>query len=130
MDPRSELGLPCHEAADTDADQFSHYGKTIATVVTPLDCSRCHTNEFAEFSEMYVLTTGELESDEGRLNAWWELATLLRHDVAPRTQIVGVALEQAFGFEVYPWTDNVYDQAQAWGQLEFADSLMAIATQS
>ena len=37
---RSGVGcLDCHAADAKDADAFSHYGKTVATVVTPMDCS-------------------------------------------------------------------------------------------
>src|SRR5215831_3116839 len=34
--------VDCHQAEQDRADAFNHYGATIATVVTPRDCSRCH----------------------------------------------------------------------------------------
>ena len=34
--------VDCHQANEGDADAFVHRGVLIATVVTPLDCSRCH----------------------------------------------------------------------------------------
>jgi len=37
--------VECHLADEKDADAFHHYGETLATVVTPLDCSRCHPKE-------------------------------------------------------------------------------------
>ncbi|MBI2920066.1 MAG: hydroxylamine oxidoreductase [Planctomycetes bacterium] len=42
--------LECHVAAKEDADAFSHYGQTIATIVTPRDCARCHVVESKEFA--------------------------------------------------------------------------------
>jgi len=41
--------VECHKAESTDADAFEHYGATIATIVTPRDCSRCHKTEYDEF---------------------------------------------------------------------------------
>ena len=38
--------VECHQAERDDVDAFSHYGALIATVVTPLDCARCHKTEF------------------------------------------------------------------------------------
>ncbi len=32
----------CHQAHKDDADSFLHEGQMIATIVTPLDCARCH----------------------------------------------------------------------------------------
>ena len=52
--------VECHQAADGEADAFSHYGVTIATIVTPLDCSRCHETEFAEFSASHHAKAGNI----------------------------------------------------------------------
>jgi hypothetical protein len=41
--------VECHLADTGDADSFDHYGVTIATIVTPRDCSRCHKTEYEEF---------------------------------------------------------------------------------
>ncbi|MFN3486974.1 MAG: multiheme c-type cytochrome, partial [Planctomycetota bacterium] len=41
-------------------DAFDHYGATIATVVTPRDCSRCHTVEAAEFARSHHSRGGEI----------------------------------------------------------------------
>lgn len=40
--------LDCHGAAKSDADAYSHYGATIATLVTPKDCGKCHEKEMIE----------------------------------------------------------------------------------
>jgi len=39
----------CHQAEPKDVDAFDHYGKTIATIVSPKDCSQCHEKEAGEF---------------------------------------------------------------------------------
>lgn len=40
--------LTCHAAEPKDVDGFSHHGVRIATIVSPLDCSKCHPNEFKQ----------------------------------------------------------------------------------
>jgi hydroxylamine dehydrogenase len=52
--------VECHKAADTDVDAFDHYGATIATIVTPRDCSRCHKTEFEEFEHSHHAKAGNI----------------------------------------------------------------------
>lgn len=52
--------VECHQANDSDADAFGHYGYTIATIVTPLDCSRCHKTESAEFAASHHSKAGNI----------------------------------------------------------------------
>ena len=60
--------VECHQAGEKDADAFHHYGVTIATVVTPLDCSRCHPKEFKQFSASHHAKAGNiLDSLDNRL---------------------------------------------------------------
>ena len=40
--------MDCHEADPADADSFEHEGYVIATIVSPLDCGRCHTTEYEQ----------------------------------------------------------------------------------
>lgn len=40
----------CHAANKGEPDAYSHYGQTIAILVTPKDCSRCHSQQVEEFS--------------------------------------------------------------------------------
>jgi len=40
--------IDCHQADPTDIDRFDHHGRSIAMIVSPLDCSRCHEKEFRE----------------------------------------------------------------------------------
>lgn len=41
----------CHQADPKDADAFEHYGQTIATIVSPLDCKNCHEVEASQFEQ-------------------------------------------------------------------------------
>ncbi len=52
--------VECHLADEKDADSFHHYGATIATIVTPLDCSRCHPKEFNEFEHSHHAKAGNI----------------------------------------------------------------------
>jgi hypothetical protein len=52
--------VECHQA-DADApDAYQHYGATIATVVTPRDCSRCHKEVFDEFEHSHHAAAGNI----------------------------------------------------------------------
>ncbi|MCI0652602.1 MAG: hydroxylamine oxidoreductase [Planctomycetes bacterium] len=58
---RSGIGcVECHRAETADADAFDHYGATIAAVVTPRDCSRCHLAEAAEFAASHHAKGGNI----------------------------------------------------------------------
>ncbi len=50
----------CHEAKQGDADAFQHEGYLIATVVTPLDCARCHAQVVEEFSRSHHAAAGNI----------------------------------------------------------------------
>ena len=52
--------VECHQARDRDADAFIHYGQTIATVVTPRDCARCHAQVVDEFSQSHHAAAGNI----------------------------------------------------------------------
>jgi len=48
---RANVGCyECHRAAKDEADAFEHFGQSIATIVSPKDCSQCHSREVAEFT--------------------------------------------------------------------------------
>ncbi|MCU7841964.1 MAG: hypothetical protein KZQ94_21665 [Candidatus Thiodiazotropha sp. (ex Troendleina suluensis)] len=40
--------LDCHTASVEDDDAITHEGQVIATIVSPRDCSRCHTVEYEQ----------------------------------------------------------------------------------
>ena len=50
----------CHRADKEDADAFDHYGFTIAAIVTPRDCSRCHPQVGAEFAASHHAAAGNI----------------------------------------------------------------------
>ena len=58
---RGNIGcFECHKAKDTDKDAFSHYDYTIATIVSPKDCSRCHEKEVHEFVNSHHAKAGRI----------------------------------------------------------------------
>ena len=58
---RSGVGcVECHTASEEDADAFAHYGMTVATIVTPLDCSRCHQQVYEEFANSHHAAAGNI----------------------------------------------------------------------
>ncbi len=60
--------LSCHQANKSDADAYEHYDATIATLVTPLDCGRCHETEAEQVGNSYHATAGEiLDSNDAYL---------------------------------------------------------------
>lgn len=60
--------IDCHGAKSGEADAFAHYDATIATLVTPKDCGRCHAKEAAEVENSYHATAGLiLESNDAYL---------------------------------------------------------------
>ncbi len=50
----------CHEAGPQDVDGFDHYGRRIAVIVTPRDCSRCHVQVGAEFAASHHAAAGNI----------------------------------------------------------------------
>ncbi|MCB9889769.1 MAG: hydroxylamine oxidoreductase [Planctomycetes bacterium] len=52
--------VDCHQADKGDADAFQHEGYTIATVVTPRDCARCHAKVTEEFERSHHAKAGNI----------------------------------------------------------------------
>lgn len=52
--------VECHQAEKGEVDAFQHYGHTIATVVTPRDCSRCHKEVYDEFERSHHAKGGNI----------------------------------------------------------------------
>jgi len=60
--------IDCHQANKEDVDAFAHNGATIATLVTPKDCGKCHAQIAEEASTSYHANAGEiLESNDAYL---------------------------------------------------------------
>ncbi|MDW7771500.1 MAG: multiheme c-type cytochrome [Desulfobulbaceae bacterium] len=66
---KNDVGcIECHEADGKDSDAFEHYGATIATLVTPNDCAKCHEKEAEQTMNSYHAHAGEiLESNDAYL---------------------------------------------------------------
>lgn len=52
--------VECHQADAADPDAFNHYDYTIATIVTPKDCSKCHQREAEEFANSHHAKGGNI----------------------------------------------------------------------
>jgi hydroxylamine dehydrogenase len=50
----------CHKAEPTDVDAKKHYGYTIAVLVTPKDCGKCHAREVKEFAGSHHAKAGDI----------------------------------------------------------------------
>ena len=50
----------CHGAEKGDIDSWLHQGSLISTLVTPKDCSQCHSREYEEFSKSHHARAGEI----------------------------------------------------------------------
>jgi hydroxylamine dehydrogenase len=50
----------CHQAKAGEPDAFEHYGSTIAVVVTPKDCARCHAGESEQFWKSHHAKGGNI----------------------------------------------------------------------
>ena len=50
----------CHKAEKADPDAMAHNGFTIAILVTPKDCGRCHANEEKEMTTSHHAKAGDI----------------------------------------------------------------------
>jgi hydroxylamine dehydrogenase len=50
----------CHKADKSDPDAMDHNGFTIAILVTPKDCGRCHQKEVAEMTNSHHAKAGDI----------------------------------------------------------------------
>ncbi|MCB9913755.1 MAG: hydroxylamine oxidoreductase [Planctomycetes bacterium] len=58
---RANVGcFECHRADKSDPDAKSHYDQTIAVIVSPADCARCHSKEVEEFSGSHHSKAGRI----------------------------------------------------------------------
>jgi len=61
----------CHKANRGDKDAFQHFGFTVTTILTPLDCGKCHPKEAKEFLNSRhshaSQFTGSLDNVVGRI---------------------------------------------------------------
>jgi hydroxylamine dehydrogenase len=50
----------CHKAEKSDPDAMDHNGFTISILVTPQDCSKCHTKEVKEMTTSHHAKAGDI----------------------------------------------------------------------
>jgi len=50
----------CHYAEKGEPDAFEHFGKTISTIVSPLDCARCHETEYDQQKGSHHAKAGQI----------------------------------------------------------------------
>ncbi|MCU7932644.1 MAG: cytochrome C552 [Candidatus Thiodiazotropha sp. (ex Codakia rugifera)] len=82
--------LDCHATEEGDTDAFEHEGQMISIIVTPKDCSKCHSVEFDEMD-------GSHHSHAGRILA--SLDNLLG-EVVGGPAAVNVGCRQCHGAKV------------------------------
>jgi hypothetical protein len=52
--------VSCHQVAAGDPRAGDHMGFTVAMILTPKDCSRCHAKEYAEFESSHHAKAGDI----------------------------------------------------------------------
>jgi len=52
--------VECHQAKEGEIDAWKHQGVWISSLVTPLDCARCHEMEYKEFDRSHHARAGEI----------------------------------------------------------------------
>lgn len=52
--------MECHGTEEGDPDIYKHHGAEIAVIVSPKDCSKCHSHEFEEFQKSHHATAGQI----------------------------------------------------------------------
>ena len=52
--------LDCHAVKEGDKDGWKHEGEMISIIVTPKDCSKCHTTEFEEMDGSHHAKGGDI----------------------------------------------------------------------
>lgn len=87
--------VECHTANEGDADAFVHYGERIATVVTPLDCSRCHQREAEEFQTSHHSKAGNILASLDNFLA--ETVEGSRVPFSPHSPTPGMQIDQVNG---------------------------------
>ncbi len=87
--------VECHMAGDDDADAFIHYGKSIATIVTPRDCARCHETEATQFTESHHAAAGNILASLDNFLA--ETVEGARMDFNPHGPTPGMAVDMVNG---------------------------------
>ena len=57
----------CHQANKGEKDAMDHYGYTVAVIVSPKDCGRCHAKEAAEQEASHHAAAGDILNSKDAL---------------------------------------------------------------
>jgi hydroxylamine dehydrogenase len=87
--------VECHKADAKDVDAFDHYGAKIATIVSPMDCGRCHVEEYKEFSISHHAKAGNILASLDNLLA--ETVEGSRTPFNPHSPTPGMDVKQVNG---------------------------------
>ena len=87
--------VECHKADTADVDSFDHHGWTIATIVTPRDCSRCHKKEYDEFEHSHHAKAGNILASLDNFLA--ETVEGAREPFNPHSPTPGMAIDMVNG---------------------------------
>ncbi len=87
--------MECHQAEEGDADAFRHHGQLIATIVTPLDCARCHGEIQKEFAGSHHAAGGNILASLDNFLA--ETVEGAREPFAPHSPTPGMNVEKVNG---------------------------------
>ncbi len=87
--------VECHTAEREEADSYLHHGEQIATVVTPIDCARCHDHEQAEFAQSHHAAAGNILASLDNFLA--ETVEGARVDFNPHSPTPGKAVDMVTG---------------------------------
>jgi hypothetical protein len=88
--------IECHRAPIEDADSYLHHGEQIATIVTPLDCGRCHDHEADEFAQSHHAAAGNILASLDNFLA--ETVEGARGPFNPHSPTPGKAVDAVNGF--------------------------------
>jgi hypothetical protein len=98
--------LECHQAEKEDKDAFAHYGATIATIVSPKDCSVCHEQEAREFQASHHSEAAKILGSLDNV-----LAEVVEGDMTPKSPAAVSGCWQCHGAEVKVLADGKLDPA-------------------
>ena len=87
--------VECHVAASGEPDAFPHYSQTIATMVTPRDCARCHVEEAAQFEASHHAAAGNILASLDNFLA--ETIEGARMDFSPHSATPGKTVDTVKG---------------------------------
>ncbi|MFN7924823.1 MAG: multiheme c-type cytochrome [Bryobacteraceae bacterium] len=96
----------CHQADKSDKDAMQHNGFTVATIVSPKDCSVCHEKEFNEFQQSHHSEAAKILGSLDNV-----LAEVVEGDLSPNSPPAVSGCWQCHGAEVKVLENGKLDPA-------------------